>query len=413
MSKVDTKKLKDDIQKLVGKGKNYKALELCRELFKVDKSDMANVKRIGDLSLKIGDKTNAVRAYEVVGKNYMQEGFEIKAVAIAKILLEIDPNNEWAKGQLKDVVQQPSTKPAAPKKVEELVLDDEIIESKPRMSNDEMKKYGVGLVTNELFQGFTPQECLKVLNKMKLRRFEPGDYVCRDGDGGDSILLISDGRVQVVKSGKKITELSTGTFLGEFGFFQDKKRHADVIALEPSDLLEITKGEFEEIIEEFPNVADVLVRIYKIRVLDLMLAMTDLFERLNTEVRLTLVDRFELVSFKKGNLIIEEGDKGDSMFIIKDGRVEVFTTNNNERLSLAVLKEGDYFGEGALVTGKPRTASVLALENIAAMKLSKEHFDEVAARFPIVKEAAESTVIGRAQKTIERLLSTEESVGIV
>lgn len=419
------KELKDEIQKLVGKNKWDKALEACRELFKLDKGDMANIKRIGDLSMKIGDRTNAIRAYEVVGRNFMQSGFEIKAVAIAKILQEIDPDNEWAAGHLEAVVQPAAPAPAAkagaapaPAAVEDesektLTLDDEEIELKPRLSPEEMKRHGVGLVTNELFSGFTPQECLKVLTKMRLRRFEPGEAICKEGDGGDSIMLISDGQVEVVKSGKRVTVLSTGTFFGEFGFFQDKKRHADVKATEPTDILEITKKDFEEIIDEFPNVADVLVRIYKLRVLDLVLAMTNLFESLDTPSRLAMLDHFELATFKKGAAIIQEGEAGDAMYIIKDGSVEVSTNSGGKKVVLATLQEGDYFGEGSLVTGKPRTASVTALENVAAMKMDKVHFNNVIAKYPAVKSAAESTVVGRAKNTIEQLLSSEENLHMV
>ncbi|MFN2415797.1 MAG: cyclic nucleotide-binding domain-containing protein, partial [Pyrinomonadaceae bacterium] len=64
--------------------------------------------------------------------------------------------------------------------------------------------------------------------------------------------------------------------------------------------------------------------------------------------------------FAPGETIIRGGDSGASMFVVHDGRVDVKISDKGEPRTIGVLQEGDFFGEMALLTGEPRTASVVA-----------------------------------------------------
>lgn len=65
--------------------------------------------------------------------------------------------------------------------------------------------------------------------------------------------------------------------------------------------------------------------------------------------------------FQGEELIIEEGQPGQSFFFIYNGRVSVFVERNGKKTKLATLKRGDFFGEISLLTGQPTTAHVMAL----------------------------------------------------
>ncbi|MBW1972264.1 MAG: cyclic nucleotide-binding domain-containing protein [Deltaproteobacteria bacterium] len=66
--------------------------------------------------------------------------------------------------------------------------------------------------------------------------------------------------------------------------------------------------------------------------------------------------------YRKGEVIINEGDAGREMFIIKSGSVEVIKKKGNKKIILATLERGDFFGEMALLENLPRTATVIARE---------------------------------------------------
>jgi CRP/FNR family transcriptional regulator, cyclic AMP receptor protein len=82
---------------------------------------------------------------------------------------------------------------------------------------------------------------------------------------------------------------------------------------------------------------------------------------LTPELR-ALAQRGELRRYRKGTLLIEEGDHGDSLYLIVSGRVKAFSLGNNDReITFGVYGPGEYVGEMSL-DGGPRSASVITLE---------------------------------------------------
>lgn len=86
-----------------------------------------------------------------------------------------------------------------------------------------------------------------------------------------------------------------------------------------------------------------------------------------------------LVKWKKKNIsestvIIKEGTTGDEMFIIDSGRVEIYLTRGDVVLLLSELQEASFFGEMALLTDKPRSATVKAQTDCRLLILKKQDF---------------------------------------
>ncbi len=75
-----------------------------------------------------------------------------------------------------------------------------------------------------------------------------------------------------------------------------------------------------------------------------------------------------------GTDIFKEGEEGDQMFIIQGGRVKVSRLIGGKEQLLAVLGKGDFFGEMALVTREPRTATVTTLEGVRLLAFNREGF---------------------------------------
>jgi CRP-like cAMP-binding protein len=80
-------------------------------------------------------------------------------------------------------------------------------------------------------------------------------------------------------------------------------------------------------------------------------------------------------SFKKGEVIFNEGDKADGVYYICSGRVKVTRRVNDRPMALAELEEGDIFGELAIIDRRPRAATVVALEDTWVYKFSGPAFE--------------------------------------
>jgi Cyclic nucleotide-binding domain len=88
---------------------------------------------------------------------------------------------------------------------------------------------------------------------------------------------------------------------------------------------------------------------------------------------------------KIGEVIVREGDPGDSMFIVSTGEVRATLEKNGQQVPVATMKDGDFFGEMAVLSGEPRTATVTAVKATELLELSRENLREICARHPHVE----------------------------
>jgi uncharacterized membrane protein len=104
-----------------------------------------------------------------------------------------------------------------------------------------------------------------------------------------------------------------------------------------------------------------------------LLAEVPFFQLLDDEERNILASQLDVVRFKTGELLFSYGDPGDSMFVIREGEVEVFFKDDTgERIVLETAREGDFFGELSLLDSGPRTASVVALRDTEALRVDRD-----------------------------------------
>jgi CRP-like cAMP-binding protein len=90
----------------------------------------------------------------------------------------------------------------------------------------------------------------------------------------------------------------------------------------------------------------------------------------------------DTVRFKKGATIIHEGTTGSNAYLVLSGSVEVYKKVGDEKLVLSRLVKGNIFGEMSLVDDKPRSATIVALEDTEVRILSRERFESMLEQNP-------------------------------
>jgi hypothetical protein len=90
----------------------------------------------------------------------------------------------------------------------------------------------------------------------------------------------------------------------------------------------------------------------------------------------------ELRSFPGGQAIIREGEMGDAMFVIINGRAEVRVDAGGQSRRVRELGRGDVFGEMGLIRRHQRTADVLATDQVEAMAMDWRFLSRVQRRYP-------------------------------
>jgi len=142
--------------------------------------------------------------------------------------------------------------------------------------------------------------------------------------------------------------------------------------------------------------------------IDLLIESSHLFKSLDDEGRRRVLASGELSSFEAGSIVLFEGEQGDSFYLLKDGSVWVSTRRGGKDVRLATLSRGAFFGEVAVLSGQPRTATVTAAEPVQAVRFDKEKIDEILAQYPKVRRLLEAVVLGRARDTIEKLTRSKD-----
>src|SRR5262245_10410153 len=100
-----------------------------------------------------------------------------------------------------------------------------------------------------------------------------------------------------------------------------------------------------------------------------------LFESLDTEAAHELCELLENLDCKAGTVLFRTGDEGDAMYLIEQGKVRICVrAKDGHEVTLTELHRGDFFGEMALLDGKPRSADARVAEDARLAVLSREHF---------------------------------------
>jgi small-conductance mechanosensitive channel/CRP-like cAMP-binding protein len=127
-----------------------------------------------------------------------------------------------------------------------------------------------------------------------------------------------------------------------------------------------------------------------------LLAGVDLFAGLGEEMLAELAQASRVKTYGNGEAIVRQGEAGESMFVIRSGRAAVVL--EPDRREVAVIERGGYFGEMSMLTGDPRTATVLARGDTRVFEISAELFRRLAASYP---HAVEQVGMAAATRRIE------------
>ncbi len=96
-----------------------------------------------------------------------------------------------------------------------------------------------------------------------------------------------------------------------------------------------------------------------------------LFRDLERQGLVTLLRSATKAVFEPGTIVFEEGAEGHALYVVVQGKFEVFTKISGNEAHIALVSPGEHFGEVALLTNRFRTASVRAVEKSVALHLTK------------------------------------------
>ena len=138
--------------------------------------------------------------------------------------------------------------------------------------------------------------------------------------------------------------------------------------------------------------------------IEALIGKSTLFQNLDDAGRKRLLEGGSLETYNPGDTIMKEGEPGDAFFFLKTGAVEVATSKDGAKLKLADLGAGEFFGEVSVITAQPRTATVVALSPVVAIKFQRRKISRVLMDYPEVTRLLNAKIEERANETIQKIL---------
>jgi len=284
-----------------------------------------------------------------------------------------------------------------------------------------------------LKEALSPEQ-IQILSKaVEILSVKSNHRIVRKGDHGEVCYFIKQGTVtcsNIGPNGNGHIELGPGSYFGERSLLTDEPRAADVFTSSDCILLALHKKSFNELLGPLKSVLDDNM---KRRVIEAV----PVLQQLPRSLRGNILEKFHFKTFTKGEIIVSEGEPGRNFYIIRSGRVFVYSTSipdeepatpivRGRKMSrkksriflsshdnlviddpalgayLAELHEGDWFGEMALINNAPRSASCIASGDVECFVLPFDTLKLITGKSELLLTTSHQRTESNNQKRLSR-----------
>jgi len=229
-------------------------------------------------------------------------------------------------------------------------------------------------------------------------KYNKGDDLMKEGEEGDSFIIIVEGKVEV-KSAKAghLALLEDGDYAGEQALLKSTVRNATLTAIEPTTCLLCNKKTFDKIkksvkfakregkrlafltaIKEEEKMEEIIEKPEE-TIEWILNCVNDnlLFLKLDRTQRVRIISRMKLIDVTKGDILIQQGDKNaQTFYVCEQGSFDILV----DGVKVGQYKRGGCFGELALLYNSPRAATILATADSQVWEVSRNVFRNTVAQ---------------------------------
>ena len=245
-----------------------------------------------------------------------------------------------------------------------------------------------------LFGTLTPLQVREFLIRSELHQKQPGDIVIARGEFANSVYFILEGEVGVRNDPENpaaLAKLGAGRFFGELALLSGRRRTRTAVATVRSLLLEIDRNTMIRLVRSVPEVKQAIDSAAIVRQIRVQLG-ADIDEQLLDEV----VRTAQVVEFKTSDVLIEQGARDASVYLIQSGSVTVSVpVGGGKDIISAYIPAGNYVGEMAMLMDAPRSATVRAAVPTEAIRIDGAAFRSLLDRYPEIRRQVREKIQAR------------------
>ena len=247
------------------------------------------------------------------------------------------------------------------------------------------------VIRDKLIMGKIPQADLPA----SLVDLPIGDYVIREGEFGDTFYVVLNGSFAVEVWNDEglpmqVATIQRGAYFGELAMIGRGMRTASVKAVSSNcQVLEIYKGPFDRMFKEDKTggLKKQLDDLYARRTIEKFIRDNEFLRDISDIDKKLMVDTAKLTRCEAMADSYKSGAAATSFYRVRQGFVKAWRMEGDDESILAYLRDKDFFGDLELIDGRPRTATVTAMEPVEIIEIPRSVFAGLYQRYPQVIQA--------------------------
>ncbi len=391
----------DDVVSLIAARDYARAIEVLKQQLRRRGANPSLRMQLADVLILADKKSEAVSLLLPLADEFATEGFAAKAVSVLKKIQRIDPRRRDVESRLARLIQE---------KQREAVLP--FSSAAPKAAADEGPGLEIGFeamapISTPAAAGPDPDQTLPV-DSVNPAPSRPAAASWPESTATPS--LPADDEPELLPDLKPLPGYSRGAaplpsldlrgeheiadydllYLGDAAEEAEPPLAAEVVE-EPSPARPMSEGQFaDELMALVDNLFQPAAAAPPVPAAPArpaaQIVVSPLFRDFSVDEMVAVIAGLRLLSFERGDVILREGDPGASLYMLTSGRVRAFKREpkTDQQKPLGDLAEGAFFGEGSILTGRPRTASVVALSRCELLELDRPTLDEITRDHPHV-----------------------------
>ena len=266
------------------------------------------------------------------------------------------------------------------------------------------------ITSNTLFRACSEDEIVDIIGVFDKVEFKGGSTVIHQGDGGEHFYVVESGSLDIFlrsegdeNESKVGIPYVPGSAFGELALMYGSPRAATIRAKEDCKLWCIDRNAFRGITGQHKQKTTErhLEFLRKVKIGDKVLG--DVLKPSDIDAMALAIQKDK---FKKGHVIVREGERGDIFYLIESGSVDVIKKNSGDR-PITTLTTGQFFGERALLTEDVRQATCVATSEVHCLFLMREDFNIILGDLQDLLDGN----VRQEDDDLARLNSTSDGVG--
>jgi cAMP-dependent protein kinase regulator len=244
--------------------------------------------------------------------------------------------------------------------------------------SEEQKRRIEGVLSQSfLFSNLEHKELDLVIGAMVEKVLQPKERIIKQGDDGDVLFVVEEGTLECYKQFEKggeekmVKTVTAGDAFGELALLYNCPRAASVESKDKCVLWQLDRETFNAIVKD--------AAAKKRERYEEFLKGIPLLESMEQYERNQIADALKQETYDAGQTIVRQGDPGDKFYIVEEGQAVAlkYWVEGQQPQEVMEYKDGDYFGELALLRNEPRAATINARTECKVLSVDRRTFQKM------------------------------------